>query len=280
MPGQGVGRPLTSVNRGLDQRHSERRRRERRAPRGRKLEKVRSGTFPDPREGSGSPPHSLSPDPSASSPRCPEPAHLQRRLPGQPRRQVGLVEPPAPGSLQTSKREPRGPRGRSGWPGPRAPLCSDHLPLPSPDLDPEGCPEAQGPEQADPLLSRGRPRQEVSDHRPGTRGGVYRVGRSHAMHRESLKLKSINLSPGHSGEMGPRAVGSLHAGAPLPRRGWAPPPTLGKPTPLARLPPNSSWPFCPWPPTGPGVPAAHPHPRLCAGQRPFPGGWGVGVVVR
>ena len=136
---------------------SERRGREGWAPHRSNPEKARSGTFPGPRERSGSPSHSLSPDTGTSSPQRPSQPETSNDgcWPSRPARWASWSPPPQ-GPSKHPKREPWGPRGRGRRPGPRAPLRSGHLPLPSPDLDPEGCPEAQGPKQADTLLSRGR----------------------------------------------------------------------------------------------------------------------------
>ena len=234
------------------------------------LEKVGSGTFPGPREASGSPPRSRPQTPVPHHPGAPSqpntsndgcrPSRGARWTSWSPR-------PGVPANIQT------GARGCGRRPGPRAPLCSAHLPLPRPDLDPEGCPEAQVPEQADPLLPRGGPGQEGWGHRPGTRGGAYRVGRSHARRRESLTLKPISLSPGHRGERHPE----LRAGstrAPLPRRGWAP-----ASPPLTPAASDRMRPFRPGPLQALRPRCSPPPPPLCR-TAPFPwlGGGGGGPV--
>lgn len=115
--GRGWAAPSRLSTAGWTSTNSERRGRERRAPRRRDLEEARSGTFPGPREGSGSPPHSvprpqhlITPAPQASltPPTAASPA-------AQPPSQVGLMEPPAPGSLQSSK-----PRAAGAMQGARA----------------------------------------------------------------------------------------------------------------------------------------------------------------
>ena len=117
------------------------------------LEKVGSGTFPGPRKGSGSPPRSRPQTPVPHHPGAPSQPNTSNdgcRPSRRARWASWSSRPGVPANIQTGA---AGPRGRGRWPGPRAPLCSAHLPLPSPDLDPERCPEAQVPEQADPLLS-------------------------------------------------------------------------------------------------------------------------------
>ena len=157
---------------------SERRGREGWAPHRSNPEKARSGTFPGPRERSGSPPHSLSPDTGTSSPQRPSQPETSNDgcWPSRPARWASWSPPPQ-GPSKHSKREPWGPRGRRRRPGP----CQSRLTRSYP----------------------GGGRRQVSDHRQGTCGGVFRDGRSHVTHTGSPKLRSISLSPGHSGERGP-----------------------------------------------------------------------------
>lgn len=96
--GRGWAAPSRLSTAGWTSTNSERRGRERRAPRRRNLEEARSGTFPGPREGSGSPPHSV-----------PRPQHLITPVP-----QASLTPPTA----ASPAAQPGGPHGA---PRPRVP---------------------------------------------------------------------------------------------------------------------------------------------------------------
>lgn len=96
--GRGWAAPSRLSTAGWTSTNSERRGRERRAPRRKNLEEARSGTFPGPREGSGSPPHSV-----------PRPQHLITPAP-----RANLIAPTA----ASPAAQPGGPHGA---PRPRVP---------------------------------------------------------------------------------------------------------------------------------------------------------------